>query len=641
MKNIVCKAHKVIKFVKHVCRTGKFLLTLGTFYFINFSLCVAQQHTIDSIRNILKTERDDTNKVNTLNTLSSKLWRNGIYDTSLIYANHALTLATKLGFEKGLAGAYSNIGVIIYYQGDYIKSLDYSLKELKIDEELKDQKKIAKCLSHIGLAYFGQGNYTKGLDYYLKSLKMAEELNDKSLIAILLGNIGLIYYDQGDYTKSLDYYFKALKMATNLGDKNGISSDLGNIGLTYWLMKDYDKALDYDLRSLKMDKESGNPYLIATGLGNIGSVYADEFKSKVSGPSGNLVEMKYDTLNSKALTYYFEALKMEEEIGDKPGIARQLGNIGGVYTMKRIYKEAEKYLLDALKLEKEIGNIYDEEVFEESISELYEKTGSYQLALENDKKARALRDTIYNAEKHKEITRKEVTYEFERRDDSIAAEQEKANIIRKAEIKRKNIITESSVVISVLTAILALLYINRQQLKRRKDKMLFEKNLELSEQQNALLKLEKQRTEDELANAKAMLDDYIKNMMEKNELLEQFKIDVENLRNLKAKEIDESRIVHLESLNKATILTEEDWNKFKELFEQAFKGFFIRLKEKLPDLTQAEIRLVCLTKLKLDTKQMAGILGVSADTIKKTRYRLRKKLGLSEEGSIDDIAISI
>jgi len=168
---------------------------------------------------------------------------------------------------------------------------------------------------------------------------------------------------------------------------------------------------------------------------------------------------------------------------------------------------------------------------------------------------------------------------------------------------------------------------NKQKIKREKEK--------------DQLKAEKEVIEIELKNAKITLDDYIKNMVEKNELLEQFKIDVEKLKSLKTKEIDEERIEQLEHLNKVTILTEEDWNRFKVLFEQVHKGFFIRLKEKLPNLTQAETRLICLTKLQLDTKQMAGILGVSNSTIKQSRYRLRKKLGLSEEDNISDISESI
>lgn len=162
---------------------------------------------------------------------------------------------------------------------------------------------------------------------------------------------------------------------------------------------------------------------------------------------------------------------------------------------------------------------------------------------------------------------------------------------------------------------------------RRQDKIIFEK--------------EKQRIEGDLKNARASLDEYINNVLEKNKLLEQFKSDLEEIKNLKSREISENRIDRLEYLNKTAILTEDDWNKFKELFEQAYKGYFIRLKEKLPDLTQAEIRLICLTKLKVDTKQMSAILGVSSDTVKKSRHRLRKKLGLMEEDSLDDIANSI
>jgi hypothetical protein len=92
-----------------------------------------------------------------------------------------------------------------------------------------------------------------------------------------------------------------------------------------------------------------------------------------------------------------------------------------------------------------------------------------------------------------------------------------------------------------------------------------------------------------------------------------------------------------DSLNNLNIFTKEDWIKFKQLFEKAYNGFFDRLHEKFPGLTPAEIRLVCLTKLKFNTNQMADILGVSTETINKTRYRLRKKVKIPRGKSIDDI----
>ena len=143
--------------------------------------------------------------------------------------------------------------------------------------------------------------------------------------------------------------------------------------------------------------------------------------------------------------------------------------------------------------------------------------------------------------------------------------------------------------------------------------------------------------EEELINSKKLLDTYTQSMLEKSALLQQFESEIEKLKNLKSKELYEEKIERLNELTKATILTEEDWKKFQELFEQVHKGFFIRLKDKLPHLTHAEIRLLCLTKLKLNPKEMAGILAISSETIIKTRYRLNKKLSLSDEKDIDSI----
>jgi hypothetical protein len=69
---------------------------------------VAQNRFVDSLYNALKTTKDDTNKINTLNLLSEKLWRKGQYDTAITCANQALKLAKDLEFKKGMAGSYHN-----------------------------------------------------------------------------------------------------------------------------------------------------------------------------------------------------------------------------------------------------------------------------------------------------------------------------------------------------------------------------------------------------------------------------------------------------------------------------------------------------------------------------------------------------
>jgi len=91
----------------------------------------------------------------------------------------------------------------------------------------------------------------------------------------------------------------------------------------------------------------------------------------------------------------------------------------------------------------------------------------------------------------------------------------------------------------------------------------------------------------------------------------------------------------MEKLISSTILTDDDWRHFRDLFEQVHPGLLYRLKEKYADLSPAEIRLLILTKLKLPSREMAHMLGITIDAIQKSRYRVRKKLNLEEESNLE------
>ncbi len=83
------------------------------------------------------------------------------------------------------------------------------------------------------------------------------------------------------------------------------------------------------------------------------------------------------------------------------------------------------------------------------------------------------------------------------------------------------------------------------------------------------------------------------------------------------------------------ILTETDWARFRERFEQHFPGFLQYLKTRHGALTAAEIRLFLLMKLSFDTHEIAGTLGISKDSVWRSRHRLAKKLSLPETGNLD------
>jgi DNA-directed RNA polymerase specialized sigma24 family protein len=136
--------------------------------------------------------------------------------------------------------------------------------------------------------------------------------------------------------------------------------------------------------------------------------------------------------------------------------------------------------------------------------------------------------------------------------------------------------------------------------------------------------------QEELENASRRLNDFARNISEKNALIEM----------LEQQHGDETSEA-LEQLRKSTILTDEAWEHFRELFEKVHHGFLQRLKEKIAGLTPAETRFIVLSKLGLSGKEMANMLGIGVDAIRQLRSRVRKKLNLGDETGLEDFVTHI
>jgi DNA-binding CsgD family transcriptional regulator len=132
---------------------------------------------------------------------------------------------------------------------------------------------------------------------------------------------------------------------------------------------------------------------------------------------------------------------------------------------------------------------------------------------------------------------------------------------------------------------------------------------------------------------KRSLADLTRLLLNKNTQLIQ--LEEQLSQNNEKKSVHESGDFEINLYNQR-ILTVEDWASFKIYFENAYPGYIKRLRMSHPDLTEAEERLFLFIKLNLTNKEAAAILGISAETIKKTRTRLRKRLNLSEEMNLDE-----
>ena len=83
------------------------------------------------------------------------------------------------------------------------------------------------------------------------------------------------------------------------------------------------------------------------------------------------------------------------------------------------------------------------------------------------------------------------------------------------------------------------------------------------------------------------------------------------------------------------------WNEFKKLFNKVHTGFFLKLRRNFPHLTDTDMRLLSLIKLNLNNKEMANMLGITVEGIKKAKQRLRKKMQLPADTSFEEMLAKI
>ena len=139
-----------------------------------------QDKQTDSLLNVIKTQKEDTNRVNTLNALSRRYSVTDNYVLSNKYAEQAISLATKLNFKRGFILSYANLGLNNEAEGNYPAAMNNFLTMLKYSEETGSKKSIAAAYNNIGFVLSSQGKSIEAINNYRISAKLNNEIGDKN-----------------------------------------------------------------------------------------------------------------------------------------------------------------------------------------------------------------------------------------------------------------------------------------------------------------------------------------------------------------------------------------------------------------------------------------------------------------------------
>ena len=456
---------------------------------------------------------------------------------------------------------------------------------------------LAKDQAH-NLRYLGD-HETSQIKWY-EALNRFENSEDSIGIVQCLQGIGIIKFLERDMESSKTYFDIALTFWQLRKNQKEIARAYNLLGLWFSGNKQYNKSIEYCTTSYQMTQENRNIRGEGESLNNLARAYA--------GLENWDQALKYFRLG-------LQKLILGKDSREVPNLQF---NIGQILSKQGNLNEAETYLLKGIERAIELKQANAQRRGFLYLSLHYEAKGELEKALQYQKRLVSLKDSLLRADKSRALEELEVRYSSEQKQQEIELLQ------RDKKISANRWLTLALGLIAVI--IIAVLIIDGQRRRMVQDS-------QLHQTKNDLVEAELKNTKLELSYNQNKLAVYMENLLRKNDMVQDLEERLRTFNEGKNNDRPEAKKLFNELAN-SRILTEEDWLQFRDLFNQAHEGFIPKLLEKYPDLTAAEQRLFLLMRLELPTKEIAMILGVSPESVKKGRYRLKRKLSLEDPNSL-------
>ncbi|MFD1615074.1 tetratricopeptide repeat protein [Gelatiniphilus marinus] len=608
---------------------------------VSFLVYSQNENKLDSLLNAYKNQTGSIEKVNTAENIFIET-RQSNPELALNYLHKGLFVAKRINFSEGEAKAYKNLGhyYVNYYNLDSLRF--YFKKSEHLFESINDKNSVFKILILLNRTENLEGHFKTALELSNKSIAIATQLKSGLLLSEAHQQQSTIHLDSGNYKSALEQLILAAKALDTLTNKNPLKEAIIKVGIgrtetlrnnylaaipyieegvaifedlnhekwlaisymelgnTQYHLKQYDKALLNYNKGLKISKAKKWDNFISPYLSNIGAIYLDT--------------EEYD----KALQYFFNSNKISSKQEPVNNKIIYLNDVASAYLGKKEYQKAITHYTKAIKLADSIASMDNLSDNYKERAEAYGKSGNYKNAVQDYKTHITLNDSLFNVAKAQQIEELRTIYETEKKEQEITLQKNEIDLLeQKAKVSNlQNLLLGGGLLLSLALVAFGS-YGFRQKLKRHS--------------------VEKEKLDNELAFKKKELTTYALNLARKNEVLEGLKQKAQELKTQQ----NQDGYQHLIRTIDFDLKDDNNWENFSKYFQQVHKDFNRNVKQKFPEVTPNELRLMSLLKMNLSSKEIASILNISNEGIKKARYRIRKKLGLNAKESLENLILSI
>jgi len=531
--------------------------------------------------------------------IAEVLYHNHKSDSALVHYKKALQPAKQKGDQREQAYILQSIAMTYDRLGHFDSALAFHNKSLTLWTELRDTSEMMFAMFKKGILYDDADQHYLSLQENFAALKLAELTNDSANMVNAFVGMGIVHKKQENYDLAKRYYQKAIEFCELLHDELGKARAKVNLALIYKSEGDHQKAHDTFVELYQYFESIESDFGMVPCLVN---------QTVCSNRLG-----KYE----RALDEGTAAIQLARKVNHKEAEADAANEMGIANLALGRLNEALKWSTTSRAVANEIHSLEKKRDAEKTLSDIYMQMTDYQNALLHFQKHIALKDTIFEERKSNQILELQTKYE---------AEQQQLKIENLEALASHQRFERNAFLLGMIGVILFSLLIINREIKRRKKA----RSLHVAERELALAN--KARLEDKLIYQNRELTAQALHIAQKHQMIQDLKTEIENSDSASHGKENSSSIIRKIEFDARL---DDQWDQFMQTFTESNPDFLPALIESYPELSKTDLRICALIRMNLSNKDMANVLNISDEGVKKARYRLRKKLNLENTDNLE------